>query len=357
MKRHAAAGLCVLALVVAGTFAHAREWRLRVVGGIAFGREWTPILEEHGPDYPFHEIAPFLREADVTMGFVEGVVSELGEPMPWARPPLRSSRDVARTLTAGGFDAVSVASPHIADFGAEALLDTLETLAAGGVAPFGAGANDTLSRMYALLGVSGIRVACLAYLHGVHPGHAGDRVAGANPSLGSFLREDVANAADNAEVVLVFFHWGDVAGDAVDGTQRLLAQLAVDAGSTAVFGLRSQIWQGVEVYKGRPIYYSLADFVSGTHGKRHGRLLLPTVVFDGASPVRMELTPVRVDAALRPGDDPRLRLQPRLLGPDEAHEPTETFLALCRALGTEVAVTGAMASIPLGLQPDAAAQR
>lgn len=318
-------------------------WRLRVVGDLSFGSDWTPLLRAEGGDYPFRRIGEFLQEADLTLGFLDGPLSERGEPAPWTRSPIRSSPLVAESLKKAGFDGLCLASPRVMDFGVEAFLDTQLALESVGIVSFGAGLNDTLSRMYGLLMVGDLRIACLGFLHGVYPAHAGQEEPGANLALASVLREDIANAKENADVVLVFFHWGDAEGDAVDGKQRLVAQIAVESGATAVFGLRRETILGAEVVEEKPVCYSLGDFVRGIGPKRFGRVLVPTVVFEDAKPLRVEWTAVRIDAVLNPGDDPT----PQRLAGEDARALFDDFRRRCEPFGTIFEDVGDLLVMPL----------
>ncbi|MBM3216116.1 CapA family protein [Candidatus Poribacteria bacterium] len=329
-------GVCLSLWALASSSGVCREWRLRVVGDLSFGRDWTPILRREGLDYPVRALGTYLSEAELTLGFLDGSLSDGGEPQPGATEPMRSAPDVAPALAAAGFDGLCIASPHIMDFGGEGFGDTQRHLETRGVAVFGAGLNDTLSRLSAVLTVGDLTVSCLGYLHGIHRAQAGQETPGANPALASALRDDIANAKRTTNVVLVFIHWGEGRGDDVDGKQRLIAEMAIDAGADAVFGLRRGTWQGAQSYAGKPICYSLGDFIRGTRSLRYGRILIPTVVFEDAVPLRVEWTPVRIDDALKPGDDPALRLQPRLLSADEAREPIEMFTDFCKTLGTSL---------------------
>jgi poly-gamma-glutamate synthesis protein (capsule biosynthesis protein) len=342
----------LLALTVALLLAALRttqgdEWTLRVVGDLSFGGDWSPVFDAEGSAYPFRQISAFLSAATLTVGFLDGPLSERGEPAPWARPPMRSSPVVAESLKLAGFDGVCLASPRAMDFGAEAFLDTQASLETAGIVSFGAGLNDTLSRMYGLLTVGDIRVACLGFLHGVQAAHASQEEPGANPALASTIREDVANAKENADVVLVFIHWGDASGDAVDGKQRLIAQLAVDAGATAVFGLRRETLLGAEVLSGKPVCYSLGDFIRGVGSKRHGRVSVPTVVFEDVTPVRVEWTAVRIDVARKPGDDPATQRQPRLLTGKDARNTLDDFRRRCEPFGTRFEASDGVLVMPL----------
>lgn len=340
-------GLFVAEIGVALSAARGEVWRLRVVGDLSFGAEWTPLLRVEGADYPFRRIGEFLQEAELTLGFLDGPLSERGEPTPWARSPMRSSPLVAESLKWAGFDGVCLASPRAMDFGAEAFLDTQLALESAGIVSFGAGLNDTLSRMYGLLTVGDLRVACLGFLHGLHRAHAGQEEPGANPALASVLREDIANAKENADVVLVFLHWGDAEGNTVDGKQRFIAQIAIESGATAVFGLRRETILEAEVISERPVCYSLGDFVRGVGSKRFGRVLIPTVVFEDAKPLRVEWTAVRIDAVFKPGDSPDPQRQPQRLTGEEARALFDDFRRRCEPFGTVFENVGDLLVMPL----------
>lgn len=333
-------------LLFAPSHVCAKTWTLRVVGDLSFGDGWTNILAADA-DNPFRRIGPFLSDASLTLGFLDGPLSFGGEPMPSARLAMRSSPRVAECLRNAGFDGVCLASPRVMDFGAEAFADTQTALENAEIVSFGAGFNDTLSRMRGLLVVDGLRVACLGFLHGVHASHASQDGPGANPALASFIREDVADAKSNADVVVVLIHWGDAVGDAVDEKQRLIARLAVDAGATAVFGLGTETVLGAEVLDGKPVCYSLGDFVRGLGSKRTGRVVVPTVVFEDAVPARVEWTAVRIDAALKPGDDPAAQRQPALLAGQDAVAALDAFRRLCAPLGTPFAARDGVLTTPL----------
>ncbi len=337
--------LLLLACVAAS--AAAEEWTLRVVGNIAFGREWTSTLTRRGTVFPFAELGATLSEPDLTFAFLGGGIGDTGEPEPVVREPFRSSPLVALVLSEAGIDGVAIADLQLMDYGDDGLTATRQILEDVGVGTFGAGMNDTLARMYSLHRAGGVSVACLAYLHGVRRFHAGQAEAGTNAALRSSIREDVANASASADVVLVFYNWGEAADDVVDGKQRLFGRMAIDAGAAAVFGVRAQTYLGAEVYNGRPIFHSLGEFVAGMGTKRHSRILVPTVAFDDATPVRVEWLPIAIDAIPEPGDDSQKRLQPRVLDGEKAEEAVAAYASMCQTLGTVIESIGGVASLAL----------
>ena len=70
-----------------------------------------------------------------------------------------------------------------------------------------------------------------------------------------------ARRNDHADVVVPFLHWGREGTPEPEASQRELARRLIDAGASAVIGAHPHVTQTVDVYKGRPIVYSLGNFV------------------------------------------------------------------------------------------------
>ena len=66
-----------------------------------------------------------------------------------------------------------------------------------------------------------------------------------------------------AQVIVACFHWGFENDYTPEGDQVALAHAAIDAGAHLVIGHHPHVVQGVEVYQGRYIVYSLGNFCFG----------------------------------------------------------------------------------------------
>jgi hypothetical protein len=86
--------------------------------------------------------------------------------------PRTTAPHMISVITDCGFNIVSVAGNHAMDWGAEALLDTLDLLRAKGIQAIGAGHNLAEARQPALINAKGLRVAMLAYCSVLHEGYA-----------------------------------------------------------------------------------------------------------------------------------------------------------------------------------------
>jgi poly-gamma-glutamate synthesis protein (capsule biosynthesis protein) len=71
----------------------------------------------------------------------------------------------------------------------------------------------------------------------------------------------IGRARAEADIVLLSLHWGIhmVKGSLAD-YQREVAHASIEAGADAIFGHHPHIMKGVEIYRGKPIFYSLGNF-------------------------------------------------------------------------------------------------
>jgi hypothetical protein len=165
-------------------------------------------------------------------------------------------------LANAGIDWVGLANNHIRDAGGVGILQTLANLKRYGIAASGAGRDLKAARTPAILTAGGVKVAFLAYDTIAKGYGAGANRAGSAQMSPAALRADVAAARKvGAQVVIVFPHWGTEYDPTPFGGQQKLARTAIDAGADMVIGNHAH-WAGaVEVYKGRPIWYALGNFV------------------------------------------------------------------------------------------------
>ena len=126
----------------------------------------------------------------------------------------------------------------------------------------GAGKDLKAARKPAVLDAGGIKVAILAYDTIARSYTASADRAGSARLTAKAVKADVAAARKaGADLVIVFPHWGSEYDPTPFGGQRALAEAAIDAGADMVIGNHAH-WAGaMEVYKGKPIWYALGNFV------------------------------------------------------------------------------------------------
>jgi hypothetical protein len=247
---------------------------------------------------PLAGIRPRLERASSRLVNLECVLSDKGTADAGKRYSLRAPLDAIRVLSAARISAVSLANNHAADFGSEALIDSVARLRAGDVTAIGAG--ETTARAYAphfLTTNSGTKAAIIA-LSDIDAAPDGVSIASARD------REHVAAAIREARVeasfVLVFVHWGDENTGKVNERQRELARWLIDHGVDAVAGSHPHCVQPFDSYHGRPIIYSLGNLVfdgaPSLPNWNQGRLLEVDAGQPGVRPMSFRLVPVQLDA-------------------------------------------------------------
>ncbi|MGZ8514006.1 MAG: CapA family protein, partial [Candidatus Limnocylindrales bacterium] len=165
-------------------------------------------------------------------------------------------------LADAGIDYVSLANNHIRDAGGPGLLQTIANLKKDGIASSGSGKNLAAARRPGLFTVDGTKVAILAYDAIAAGYHATTTRIGSVPLVASYVRADVKAArAAGADVVIVFPHWGTEYQSRPSAAQQKLARMIIDAGADMVIGNHPHWVEGMEVYKGKPIWYALGNFV------------------------------------------------------------------------------------------------
>lgn len=274
------------------------EISIIAVGDITIGSSFTSLIDRSGAGVFFEGTASVIQSADVATVSLNTSISDRGEPDPRQETRFRAAPGLARALANAGFDAISLATPHIMDFGIEALADTVTNLDWYNVKSMGAGTSPKLANAPAWIDVNTKKIALLAYLRGNEFNMASlDPVASAAYSQ---MTQAVRHVDDDAELVIVWLHWGKREVDkktrqASIGRQRIFAQALIDEGADLVLCQQLHTLGGIEIYNGKPIIYSLADFIYDTYSLQHARTVIPKVIFEEEKLKFIELIPILVD--------------------------------------------------------------
>lgn len=165
-------------------------------------------------------------------------------------------------LRNAGIDYVSLANNHIRDAGANGIIQTIANLEKRGIAWSGAGRNLAQARRPAMLDAGGTKVAILGY-DTIARGYAASATrAGSAQMTAAVVKADVAAARRaGADLVIVFPHWGAEYRATPSASQKRLARAVIDAGADMIIGNHAHWAAAMEIYKGKPIWYALGNFV------------------------------------------------------------------------------------------------
>ncbi|MBW4440776.1 MAG: CapA family protein [Plectolyngbya sp. WJT66-NPBG17] len=176
--------------------------------------------------------------------------------------PFKVDPTQVEVLKNGGISLVNLANNRVMDYQGAGLEETMKTLDQAGIRHFGAGRDAKEARRPEILDVDGQRVAYLGYF-GAEDQAAGESKPGTNLKQNDRIAADIKALRDQVDWVVVNFHWGDDISKYPSDAQIELAHFSIDQGADLVVGHHSSILQGAEIYKGRPIVYSLGNFIFG----------------------------------------------------------------------------------------------
>ena len=288
----------------------ANEISVLAVGDITISSRMTPLIEKKGAGVFFQGTTALIQSADIATASLNASISERGEPRFGIEHHFRSAPGLGRAIANAGFDAVSLATPHIMDFGFEALEDTITELEWYNVKPIGAGTDTKAAKLPARVPInreetgSGQQVALLAYYRvNAFTRYTEDPIAYA---VYSEMTEAVKQARTEAALVIVWLHWGKQgrSADEAIGRQRMFAHALIDAGADMVLCQQLHTFGGIELYENKPIVYSLSDFIYDTYDKQHSHIVIPKATFNAGVLKSIELIPILTDPpkkSVRPG--------------------------------------------------------
>lgn len=304
-------------------------------GDVYLGSLVRGKVAEHGDEYPFSKLRATIQSHSIAFANLEAPISVRGKPLLATKKPLfRISPEQARPLESSGLEVVSLANNHTMDFGQEALVDTLETLDAMSIAHTGAGRDGSEASAPAIITTGGTRVVFLAYNGIIKPGmRARDSAAGMNPLDIGRIVEDIREHDEEGTVVLVSVHWGLQYEEHPHARQVRLAHSMIDAGAEAVLGHHPHCPQSIEVYEGKPVFYSLGNFIFGMYDPVREHNIAAVLAFEGDVLVSARILPVH-------GRYRENGFRPYFLSGDEAREAIEHIGEISHRFGTQIVFAG-----------------
>lgn len=252
---------------------------IALTGDVMLGRGVNEELRKMRPEEPWCDVLPLMlggnghREVDLRIINLECALTTRLQP--WTRTSkvfhFRADPSAVSVLQAARIDACSLANNHTLDYEEEGLLDTLRHLESAGIQHAGAGKDERDAARPAILraGQEGTRVGLVAVTDNELPFAAGAHRPGTHylpVSMETEVLRHVEEAvgmarAGGAEIVIFSNHWSP---NMVMRPSRLFQEFAhavIDRGADLYYGHSAHLFQGVEIYRGKPILYDTGDFI------------------------------------------------------------------------------------------------
>lgn len=227
------------------TLTFAGDCTLGMDDSFTYSTSFNAKFEEKGADYFLSNVRDYFSGDDLTVVNFEGTITDSTDvaDKTWT---FKGDKDYVNVLTTSSVEVCNLANNHTQDYGETGFSDTKAALSEAGLQYFGF--EDT-----AIVEVNGVKV-----------GFTGQFTVYEDESHLTELKENIQSLQDQgAQLIIANFHWGLEMDYYPDADQIELAHAAIDAGAHLVIGHHPHVLQGVEVYKGRYICYSLGNFCFG----------------------------------------------------------------------------------------------
>lgn len=264
-------------------------------GDTMLGSWAQQVMIDSGYAYPFGRIQTHTESADIFFTNLEAPFGKTGKPFD-KKFTFQVKPDLVKVLSAGGINLVSLANNHTMDFGLPSLLETTTLLDEQQIQYAGAGRNLQEARRPAMMVIKGRKIGFLSYsLTFPEEFWASDTSAGTCFPYAEFVFGDVARLAQESDFVIVSCHWGQELLDTPKPYQIKLAHQLIDKGADLVLGHHPHIIQGMEIYKGKLIAYSLGNFIFGSYSESaRDSYLLKVTLLEGSKETKAQVIPISV---------------------------------------------------------------
>lgn len=273
---------------------------LTAVGDMIYNEEISHFTEPH-----YKNLYRIMRDARLAYGNLEMSLNERPE-LQRSTYLFRRGRDFAWEIVKLGINMVSLANNHAFDYGTEGLKDCMRILRTSGITYAGAGMNLAQARAGSSIRVQKTRFALLSFdsspwVRWTNPNEPSiatvraprillEKEDGKTEAMPAPLKGDVKAMEDaiivakrNADIVIVAFHFHWASWSMADGIpnkvpphQTPVIHRAIDAGADIIIGAGPHVLRGIEIYKGKPIFYSIGNFVY--HWKTPGKI--PPIIWE-----------------------------------------------------------------------------
>lgn len=285
----------LLRFPVAEDLRNERAWSVVVCG------DWAPRHEQQraiidDPAAFYGGLFPIIQSADLSIVNVECVLSDDAlTPIVKDGIHIRVPTTTLPGLSSAPFHLGCLANNHIYDFGVEGLIQTKELLERRQIRTVGAGRSAEEAEQAAMFHFGEVRVAVVNVAEGEEA-----RATNGGPGAGALdldrLRTQIAALRLECNVVIVVVHAGrELLPVPTPHIRDLYRQLA-HAGADLIVGHHPHVRQGLEVFQGVPIVYSLGNFAfrNGGSFEAHHLGYLVNAKFCGATLWTLEIVPYQI---------------------------------------------------------------
>ena len=323
-----------------------RKFSILFVGDILLANEAERHIHKKGLEYPFWKIKQELLKYDFIFANMESPITKRGVPV----------IDKPYVFRVKPEDAVCLERPQDRrGFHSKQPPDGLQRPKAWrtpsipwtalNIRHTGGGRNLAEARRPAILTYGETNIIILAYCNRPPEDYyATNSSPGIAPLDLAMIREDIDSYKLPNNIVLVSLHWGIEQTHEPQSSQVAEAHAIIDAGADAIIGHHPHWPQGIELYRGKPIIYSLGNFINGYINPVERDNIAVGFYYNGNTLEMIKVVPLA-------GRNRQIRFQPHVLQGRQATNFLKLIRNLSRSLKTDMEIINGIGLIDLAVTP------
>lgn len=284
------------------------------------------MYDLHGASWFFRNVKDIFELDDMTLVNFEGVLTNLTTPTP-KQFNIKGKPEFIQILTEGNIDAVSFGNNHNMDYGPQSMQDTIAAFTRINL-PY---AYNDIPGVYET--ESGIRIGFVS-VNEVYDGAAVETYL--QSGIEELKRQEV-------DLILACCHWGEELEHYPESYQTKLGHKCIDWGADLVVGCHPHVLQGIEMYQGKYIIYSLGNFCFGgnKNPKNKDSMILQATfpVTDGivSKEAKLRIIPCTISSVPNRND-----YRPTVADPKRAASIIQKMNAYCKPFGVTIDPEGSV---------------
>ena len=289
---------------------------IAVTGDVMFARNMEGVLSSDSS--PFAGVSNVTSNVDLLIINFENAATN-SENAVKGDVPLKCDPKYVPLAKANNRTIATLANNHVCDYGFTGMRDTIKYLKDAGITPMGAGENASDAHKSVTQNINNRDITVLNYMDSNNFAeydyqslpYANDSSPGYSAYNSEDAKKQISEArANGSDFIMVSMHFGNEYSMSPNTDQEKIAHELIDYGADIVVGAHPHVPQVVEMYKGKPICYSLGNFMFdlGTESTLNDYMIKVELVNDTGV---LTLYPVNINGYL-----------PHIMSPDDG----KTFL-------------------------------
>lgn len=267
--------LAIVVLIIAwmaifggGLFSGSQEnVSIAIVGDVMLGNDVSGVL--NGSSSPFGGVSNVTSNVDLLLINFESAATYSDNAVK-KDVPLKTEPRFVHFAHGNNNTVAALANNHVCDFGIGGMRDTIETLNKENITYLGVGEDENEAHQNVTQEIKGKTITIFNYIDSNNFKEYGpDEIpyakalaSGVSAYDSNVAKNQISQANESSDLVIVYMHFGEDYSKVPNENQTKIAHELIDYGADVVVGSHPHVVQGIEMYNGRPIFYSLGDFIS-----------------------------------------------------------------------------------------------